>query len=372
MLRALIFFVVFFGVIFGLHYYVWTRIVRDTLSKRWRRVATLLLVVLGASLPASFFVGRIFRIRTGWLAWPAYIWLGFLAMAFISLVGLELVRQIALRRTTEPGRREFLARAFGTVAAASSAALSGVALQRGLRDPPLKEVEIKLARLPGAADGYTIVQLTDVHVGPTIGREFIERLVDRVNALEPDLIAITGDLVDGTVADLGQAVAPLGRLKSKHGTFFVTGNHEYYSGWLQWRDELRRLGITVLQNHRFAVGQIDIAGVDDHSARTADVGATLAGRDPARPVVLLAHQPRTVDEAVAHGVDLQLSGHTHAGQMWPWNFLVRLQQGFLAGLFDVGATKLYVSSGTGYWGPPMRLGTSSELTRIRLRAEKTG
>jgi predicted MPP superfamily phosphohydrolase len=243
----------------------------------------------------------------------------------------------------------------------------------------VRRVEVKLRRLDPRQDGTTIVQITDLHVGPTIRRPAVADIVARSNALSPDIVAITGDLVDGTVAELREAVSSLAELRAKQGVFFVTGNHEYFSGVGPWMAELARLGIRVLRNERVSIERggaaFDLAGVDDRSAaRYGDghgenLGAALAGRDRTRPVVLLAHQPRTVLDAAALDVDLQLSGHTHGGQIWPFGALVRLQQRFLAGLSRHGNTLIYVSCGTGYWGPPMRLGAPAEITQIVLGCE---
>jgi hypothetical protein len=242
----------------------------------------------------------------------------------------------------------------------------------------VKEVLVKLHRLHRALDRTTIVQLSDVHVGPTIGRNFVQRIVDQVNALNPDVVAITGDLVDGSVHSLRDHVAPLAKLRAKHGVYFVTGNHEYYSGAESWCRELERLGIRVLRNERVTIGEgsdsYDLAGIDDYQAHRfgrghgADLPRAVEGRDPNRELVLLAHQPRAAFEAVEHGVGLQLSGHTHGGQIWPWNYLVKLQQPVVSGLERIGQTWVYVSNGTGYWGPPMRLRAPAEVTRVVLRA----
>jgi predicted MPP superfamily phosphohydrolase len=227
-------------------------------------------------------------------------------------------------------------------------------------------------------DGITIVQLSDMHVGPIIGRTFVERIVAQANAIEPDLIAITGDLVDGSVEQLRERVAPLAQLRARFGVFFVTGNHEYYSGAQAWCAEIERLGIRVLRNERVVIGRdgesFDLAGIDDLYAQRSGAGEgshltrALAGYDSSRELVLLAHQPSAVKEASALGVGLQLSGHTHGGQIWPWNFLVRLQQPVVSGLARVGKTQVYVSNGTGYWGAPMRLAAPAEITRLRLRS----
>jgi predicted MPP superfamily phosphohydrolase len=247
-------------------------------------------------------------------------------------------------------------------------------------------VEVPLPRLPRGLDGFTIVQLTDLHVGVTIDHEFVRRVVERANALKPDLIALTGDLVDGTVANLRADAAPLADLRAPHGVFAVTGNHEYYSGADEWIAELSRHGIRYLRNQRVAIGRagasdgdggpdgFDLAGIDDHSAHRwrghgADLDAALAGRDPSRALVLLAHQPRQVRVACERDVDLQLSGHTHGGQVWPWHYIVKVQQGgLLAGLYREKQTALYVSRGCGYFGPPVRVGAPLEITRVVLRA----
>ncbi len=238
------------------------------------------------------------------------------------------------------------------------------------------DLRVRLDRLPKALSGTTIVQITDMHVGPTIGRKFVEEIVRQVNALSPDVVAITGDLVDGSVSMLQDQVAPIAELKARYGVYFVTGNHEYYSGSESWCRKLAELGVRVLHNERVSIGEgevsFDLAGVDDHSVTrfggTSDVAKAVEGRDPERELVLLAHQPRTAFAADRHGVGLQLSGHTHGGQIWPWTYLVYLQQPVVAGLARIGRTLVYVSRGTGYWGPPMRLRAPAEITRIVLES----
>jgi len=253
-----------------------------------------------------------------------------------------------------------------------------VGLWNARRIARVVNVDVPIAGLPKEFDGFTIAQISDVHVGPTIRRGYVEGIVDAVNALDADMIAITGDLVDGSVPQLRDHVAPLAGLKARHGRFFVTGNHEYYSGVVSWMDELARLGIQVLHNEHVVLkrdsAQLVIAGVPDfgggyfHPTHASDPAASLVGAPTdADAKVLLAHQPRSAQAAAQAGFDLQLSGHTHGGQFWPWNHFVRLQQPFTAGLHRVGKLWVYVSRGTGYWGPPKRFGAPSEITRLRLK-----
>jgi len=290
----------------------------------------------------------------------------------------------------EPGpaptmsRRELLAR---TSAGAVLVAAGGtVALGwRSAGEITLPEIPVHLPRLPRALDGLRLVQLSDLHLGMLADSRFLRHVVEKSNALRPDLVVITGDLVDGSVETLGPDVEPLSGLRSRWGTLFVTGNHEYYSGADDWVEWLRARGIRVLMNERVALGDdglceepgrgpgLDIAGVTDfraghnHDGHAPDLARALEGRDPDRELVLLAHQPRQVDEAAAAGVGLQLSGHTHGGQLWPFGSLVGLFQPYIHGLHRHGEmTQIYVSRGTGCWGPPMRVGAPAEIASVVL------
>jgi len=261
--------------------------------------------------------------------------------------------------------------ATGVGVAAGAVGVTGLFnVARGFK---VQNIKVSLAKLPPSASGYRIAQLTDIHVGPTIGRDFVERMVNRTNALNPDLIAITGDLVDGSVEHLASLVEPLRDLKAKDGVYFITGNHEYYSGADEWIEYVRSLGIRVLRNERVDVrGLFDLAGVDDISAKGMlpghgqDLPKAVKGRDVSKALVLLAHQPKTIHEAVKVGVDLQLSGHVHGGQMMPFNWLAHIEQPYISRLHQHEQTWIYVSPGTGYWGPPMRVGTRAEITQIEL------
>jgi predicted MPP superfamily phosphohydrolase len=385
MSRFLAFITVVLTIAIGVHWYLWARLVRDPrLPAPWGAVVTCALALLAAGMPLAMALGRRSPAAGRALAWPAFIWMGLMFLLFVAFLGADVVRLAAwlAQRTgdapVDAGRRVVAARLAAGAVTALSGSLAAVAIRAARGPIAVKRVEVALARLPRARDGFRIVQLTDVHVGSTIGRPFVEDVVRRANALSPDVVAITGDLVDGSVADLGAAVAPLASLRARHGVFFVTGNHEYFSGAEPWLAELARLGVRVLRNERVSIGDgadgFDLAGVEDHSAERFGgapheeaVARALGGRDPAREVVLLAHQPRSFTDAARFGVGLQLSGHTHGGQVWPFGLLVRLSQPFLAGLHRRGDSQIYVSRGTGYWGPPMRLGAPAEITELLLR-----
>jgi len=391
--RLLGFLTVVVGLVAGLHYYLWARLVRDAaLPAPWSRGLGIAITVL-AVLPvlAMLAMRAAPRSVNGPLTWVAMTWGGLLFFAVVLLGVVDLgrgVASLAMRATAaaaavtdaaDPGRREALSRLLAGAVSTVVLGLGGWSLREGLRSVDVKRVVVSLPKLPRSLSGYTIIQLSDVHVGPTIGRAFVEDIVRKANAASPDLIVITGDLVDGSVAQLRALTEPLRGLRAPDGVFFVTGNHEYYSGADEWVTELERLGICVLRNARVGLrdaegGGLDLAGVDDWTAATIlphhghDLPKALAGRDASRALVLLAHQPKSVVEAAQRGVDLVLSGHTHGGQLFPFNYLVKLQQPFVAGLHRHEGTHIYVSRGTGYWGPPMRLAAPAEITRIELEA----
>jgi predicted MPP superfamily phosphohydrolase len=362
------------------HRYVWARLIRDAAwPGPWRGALTLGVFALAALIPLVFVSTRSLpRAMAAPLAWVAYTWMGFALYLFLFTVISDAGRGIAAVARVlpvDPDRRQLLARTLAATVGGLATLVGIGGLANVARGFVVRRVPVPLAKLPKSASGYVIVQMTDVHVGPTLGRHFIESIVRQTNALAPDMIVITGDLVDGTVEQLRDHVEPLRGLRAKDGVFFVTGNHEYYSGADEWIAHLRTLGVHVLRNERVAIRDaFDLAGVDDWSAgrmlehHGQDVAGALSGRDPSRVVVLLAHQPKAMTEATAHQVDLQLSGHVHGGQMVPFNWLARLDQPLISGLHRVKDTWVYVSTGTGYWGPPMRVGSGAELTRIELVA----
>ncbi|MGW0703357.1 metallophosphoesterase [Streptomyces sp. NPDC002867] len=272
-------------------------------------------------------------------------------------------------------RRLFVARVVGGAAATAALGTVGYGTYGVLRGPRVKRVTVPLAKLPRAAHGYRIAVVSDIHLGPILGRAHTQRIVDSINAAQPDLVAVVGDLVDGSVADLGPAAEPLAGLRSRDGAFFVTGNHEYFSGADAWVDHVRELGLRPLRNERVEIaGGFDLAGVDDvageREGQGPDFAKALGDRDRSRAAVLLAHQPVVIHDAVEQGVDLQLSGHTHGGQLWPGNLLAGLANPTVAGLERYGDTQLYVSRGAGAWGPPVRVGASSDITVVELASRQ--
>ena len=364
------------------HLYVGSRLVPPLIAWPW--VASLLATWLAVSavlLPLALF-GR--RLRSpGWRTGLA--WSGMLAMGlFSSLFVFTLLRDLllatgALVAFVQPGLLPLQSVAGPTawLVLAAAAVATALGAWNARRTAAVVQVDVPIAGLPPALDGFTIAQISDIHVGPTIRGAYVQAIVDRVNRLQADMVAVTGDLVDGSVAELSLHVAPLANLASRHGTFFVTGNHEYYSGAPAWIAELRRHGLRVLLNEHVVLrhdgSALIVAGVTDATAhhfdpaQRSDAAAALAGAPPGAGMrLLLAHQPRSALQAAAAGFDLQLSGHTHGGQFWPWSLFVRFQQPFTAGLHRLKKLWVYTSRGTGYWGPPKRFFAPSEITHLRL------
>ncbi len=410
-------FLLLFTVVMGsAHYYVWRRAVRNTTAPgRARRIGTAAVVGLFALMIAGLLV------ETPVLSWPGYIWLAcvfYLAVVF----GVLEIPRLALNRTTRrkvpirevasvgrasssgdhafrssedearradfratspaateerqfnAGRRLFIARSLAVAGGVATAGIVGYGATEALSAPRIKTVPVNLTKLDRRLAGYRIAVVSDIHLGPLLGRAHTERIVRMINELQPDLVAVVGDLVDGTVEQLGEAAAPLRDLVSTHGTYFVTGNHEYYSGFEPWLAELDRLGVHPLRNERVRIeragASFELAGVNDVTGTNfqdgPDFARALDGRDPASPVVLLAHQPVQAHEAAKHGVDLQLSGHTHGGQMFPFHLAVGLQQPVRSGLEVVDGVQVYTTNGAGFWGPPVRVGAPPDISLVEL------
>jgi len=334
-----------------------------------------------------------FLSRRGWRAPVALQWVGLIAMGwFSSLFVLTVLRELSLLGAwlfaSAPASAAWRVDSAVLVPLVASV-VTLVGFFNARRTASVRRVDIPIERLPASLEGFTIAQLSDIHVGSTIRVRYIERIVESVNRLGADMVAITGDLVDGSVAELRAHIAPLSRLKTRHGTFVVTGNHEYYAGAQAWVEELRRLGLRVLMNEHVVLqtrnvqgAQTDeevhesalvVAGVTDYGAvhfdqaHASDPEAAVWDAPPqVHTRLLLAHQPRSAIAAAQAGYQLQLSGHTHGGQFFPWNLFVPLQQPFTAGLHRLHDMWVYVSRGTGYWGPPKRFGAPSEITLLRL------
>jgi predicted MPP superfamily phosphohydrolase len=423
----LVFLLIVLTVLGSGHYYLWRRLVRDTTtSARARKiglwvVAGLLVLTIGTFVGEDVLPPEV----AAPLAWVGYMWLALMFYLIVVLAVLELpalVAKLVLRRAarrdkamatvgarqgndtvggpergdtvngpadtvddpaeTPPpavrpdgyqSRRLFLGRVVAATAGVAAVGLVGSGIGSALSDPQLRRVQIPLAKLPRGADGFRIALVSDIHIGPLNGIGRTRRIVEMINGLDADIVAVVGDLVDGSVAELGPAAAPLGSLRSRHGSFFVTGNHEYYSGHEEWLEEVERLGMRPLRNERLALPDgIDVAGVNDVQGAqfddAPDMAAALAGRDPARPVVMLSHQPVQAHDAARHGVDLQLSGHTHGGQLFPFHLIVRASgQPVVSGLGSVDGMPVYVTNGAGFWGPPVRVGAPPDVTLVELR-----
>ena len=392
------------AVLGGAHWYVWRRLVRDT-TRAWgpARVTGTAVLTAGPLLMIAALAaergGAPFWLQRA-LGWPGFLWMALAIYLLLAVLAGEVLRPL-LRRFVErrgrpeaavaptkspaseepqstslavPSRRLFVSRVVGGAAAAAAVGTVGYGTYGVLRGPSVKRITVPLAKLPRSAHGFRIAVVSDIHLGPVLGRGFAQRVVDTINSTQPDLIAVVGDLVDGSVKNLGPAAAPLAGLKARLGSFFVTGNHEYFSGAEQWLEEVRTLGIHTLENARTELPWFDLAGVNDLQGESEgqgpDFDKALSDRDTTRACVLLAHQPVQIHEAVKHNVDLQLSGHTHGGQLWPGNLIAAAANPTVAGLERYGDTELYVSRGAGAWGPPTRVGAPSDITVVELASKQ--
>ena len=304
------------------------------------------------------------------LHWIVYMTLGVLASVTLYTAFADVLTALLAPAGITGDAEPWIVGAllFGTIVIGGVQAISA---------PRVYQIEIPIANLAPAFDGYRLAQLSDVHLGPTLGRKFLERAVATVNTLVPDAVALTGDFVDGTVSRLREAVAPLADIRARDGIYFVPGNHEYYWGAPAWLDEFRRLGARTLLNEHVVVARggaaLVLAGVTDHSAghmvagHVCDPHKALRGAPADAPRVVLAHHPASFRAIADAGADLQLSGHTHGGQFFPFSLLVKLTHRYYKGLRRHGRLWIYVSRGAGYWGPPLRFGVPAEVTLIVLR-----
>lgn len=389
------FFIIAMSIMISLCVYTGMRIIKPAgLKPAWSGLLWIMLFLI-CFMPVIILIPKILQIDFRGIviiSWISYTGLGFLSMVIAFLIlkdNIMILRRIYKKffNRQKPQiidceddppdctRRRFIKNSINLGILGVSGILTGCGMYEARRDPRVEKIKIHLPNLPASFDGFRIIQITDIHAGDTIGRDFVETIAKIVNNLNPDLVAITGDIVDGTVHELRDIVSPLSDLESKHGTYFVTGNHEYYSGVESWIPEFRKMNMTVLMNEHVVIKsgkqQIILAGVTDYSGRSVRQQSSspvnaVKGTGEHDVKILLAHQPRSIYEASKAGIDLQLSGHTHGGQYYPYTLFVRLQQPFINGLNKYKDTVIYVSRGTGYWGPPMRLGVPSEITEITL------
>jgi hypothetical protein len=396
MLSFFLFFGVVLGVLFLATRYIWRRLVRDTeLTGRTRLAASTLIIGSSVLIPVIMVVGR--RSPRGpfeFLASPIFTWMGALYYLVLLFWLFDLFRWSAKKARSlanrfkpaatetqsepeDPSRRLFLARTGAGIALAGTSAAVFIGRSNVSGEITTPTIEVPLARLPKALDGFRIVHFTDVHIGPILDRKFLRGLVEKANAMKPDLVVITGDLVDSSPGLIGPEVAELAKLKSRFGRFFVTGNHEYYSGAEDWIQYLAKMEIPTLINQRVSIGDsgasFDLAGIPDKVGgryshlHNPDLAATLKGRDPERELLLLAHRPGPIDDAAKHHVGLQLSGHTHGGQLWPSTIVSKWKHTYSTGLHHhTPDTQIYVSRGAGFWGAPMRIAAPAELPLIVL------
>lgn len=386
-------FIIFFSavtiIVLSIHYYLWLRLIRDTgLSDLYKDIGTYSLIAFTLSFPIALLVDRILPLKYSFhLLWLSYLWLGVMMLLFFLLFSIDMIKIViyifqkltmAGEEIANPERREFVS---GLIASAASTIVlisSGIGVKNYYSNAVVKKFKVALKGLPEALKGFKIVQISDLHLGQMMTKKTLEQVVDQVNSLKPDLIAITGDLADGPTTKLLREANPLKNLKAEKGIYFVTGNHEYYSGVENWTFAIDKMGIKVLNNENIKIRREDdyfyLAGVTDHEGKNfgrehaSDFEKALSGLENGKKKILLAHQPIAVQKASEYGADLVLAGHTHGGQIWPFNYFVYLQQPYLKGFYDYNGTKLYVNQGTGCWGPPVRLGSKNEITQIILDA----
>ncbi len=338
--------------------------------------ATVVFAVAVVAFPALMFAGHSRR-HLDWAARISDVLLGVVWALFVwSVLGNVLGLVLLAAGVHDPDR----SRIASAVVAVVAVILLIWGYAEAMRVSRVRRIDVTVPRLGAGFDGARIVLITDTHYGPINRARWSRGVVEVMNTLDADIVAHAGDIADGEVAQRREQAAPLGDVRAALARVYVTGNHEYFSGAQRWVEHMASLGWEALHNRHVVVtrggDQLVIAGVDDRTAAGSGVPghhqdheAALQGADPALPVLLLAHQPQMIAGAVAHGVDLQLSGHTHGGQIWPFHYLVRTDQPSLQGLSRHSErTQLYTSRGTGFWGPPFRIFAPSEITLITLHA----
>jgi predicted MPP superfamily phosphohydrolase len=360
-LRMAFFIFVASSLYFGLHYYIYWSIVRSIFLTSTVKAFIKIFMSIGG---LSFFLGEFLRRRSGleFLIYGGHIWLGVLSITFTIFV-LKDIFSIFL-----PEHRKILTYASIVV---SIAAIAFAIIQ--VKQPPkLKEIQIPVARLSQSQSGFRIIHLSDIHINHFTSKEWIESLVERVNQQNPDVILITGDVIDDHLDRIKEFPPILRQLKSKHGIYVVSGNHEYYGGIQHFNDFCDQSNFHILNNETITIDKgLHIVGIPDDTAKSfslpgPDLGIAMRNIQDDQPIILMSHKPVGFPEAVKKGVSLQLSGHTHSGQILPLNLLVPLAFKYSYGLYELDTAYIYTTSGTGLWGPPMRIFTSSEIVSIDL------
>jgi predicted MPP superfamily phosphohydrolase len=374
-IRGVALLTVLVGVVVGCHLYIGYRLISSSaLAEPWSSAAWVVLWAFFASIFVGFAGGRLLpRPLARAAQWVGFTWMGAFGLLLVATALSDLLLW-SVGFAVGIDDRWLALRALAVVGLVIPALVVGFVVARA---PRIKRIELPVANLPLAFDGFRIAQISDVHIGETLTRSFAEHVVRTVNSLNADAVAVTGDLVDGSVAKLHNEVGPFSQLRGKNGVFYVTGNHEYYHGGSSWAAECRRLGMIVLHNQHKVLerdGQrLVIAGVPDVEGgrfspeHEPDVAEAFRGAPPDAARILLAHQPRLAKRAQGTRVDLMLSGHTHGGQIFPFMFFVKLQQPVIGGFATLWGVPTYTSNGTGYWGPPFRIGPRGEITEITLR-----
>ncbi len=374
-MHTFLFSLIFSTVFVLLNFYIYKRLIlKLDLKQHTKRLLNIFLVVNFFGV-IGYLIARYYIGLPNWLYFLLSLPIGVLFLLFCTTIIYDISRVILSKFPMPLGRRKFLKKSLDV----SSLVLAGSLSARALYEAKCVEIENVTIQIKNLQQPYTIVQLSDIHIGGLIDVEFIKDIVRKVNLLSPDLVVITGDLVDTNIAYAKDALEELKNLQSNYGTYFILGNHEYFHEIEKIITSVKSLGIRVLENENVYIGEdkkgFNLAGVYDvfgYRTKTyiPDLEKALLNKVENTPTVLLAHQPRYIYE-VLNGVDLMLSGHTHGGQLYPFRFLVSILQPYIDGLHQHNERlQIYVNKGTGFWGPPMRLGASSEITKIQLKPEK--
>lgn len=386
------FFIVFITLLGIMHGYVGWKIFSGlNLNSSFAIIGIILLAILTLLpvLPILFRYNGYESSLLDKLSLIGYTSLGFFTLSFVAFLSKDLLfkvwgfissffsADVKQQITLDLDKREFLEKSLSIGILSLIGPTTAYGFYSARKGPTIINQDIYLKNLPDSFENFTIAQISDLHVGPTIKKPYVEKVVNQISTINPDLIAITGDMVDGSIDYLRRDLEPLSQVVAKYGTYFVTGNHEYYSGAERWLDETDRMGFTNLVNDNKLITikdqNIALAGVNDYRAHQiipshrSNPQAALKGINSKKVKILLAHQPSSIFQANEAGFDLQISGHTHGGQFWPFTYPTKKANPYLSGLHNHNGTQIYVNSGTGYWGPPLRLGVTAEITLFKLK-----